>query len=103
MYNNSKYNSKILFSPSIVAPPYSRVNGFNKLESTLHEDTSTQVSADWFLRRFLKLTLYIPMLNFDHPLCPHPTRGGHDFYDFESTLPWDASKHKFQPSWLNDF
>ena len=31
------------------------------------------------------------MLNFDPPLWPHPTPGGHDFHNFEFTLPEDAS------------
>ena len=31
------------------------------------------------------------MLNFDPPLWPHPTPGDHDFHNFESTLPRDAS------------
>ena len=31
------------------------------------------------------------MLNFDPPLWPHPIPGDHDFHNFESTLPEDAS------------
>ena len=45
--------------PSIVAPPIPRDHDFHNFESTLPEDTSTQVStflADQFLRRrFLKI------------------------------------------------
>ena len=31
------------------------------------------------------------MLNFDPPLWPHPTPGGHDLNNLESTLPQDVS------------
>ncbi len=31
------------------------------------------------------------MLNFDPQLWPHPTSGGHEFHNFESTLNDDAS------------
>lgn len=67
------------------------VNGLNQLESTLHEDTSTQVSADWFLRRFLKVSLYIPTQKYDPQFWAQPDPGNHYFHIFESKLSEDAS------------
>ena len=42
------------------------------------------------------------MLNFDPQLLPYPSLGGHDFHNFESTLPNNASKQGsgFLPDWF---
>lgn len=48
---------------------------FDKLESTLSENVLTKVKAflvDWFWEEYfiqIFLYVYIPMLNFDPPLC----------------------------------
>ena len=75
--------------------PTPRDHDFHNFESTLPEDASTQVSAflaDYFLRRrILKIYSIYSYVKLRPPIVPHPTPRDHDFHNFESTLPEDAS------------
>lgn len=91
--------------PSLLNHPPPDDHNFNKLESILPENASTQVKfymADLFLGiRFWKSFLYIFPFNIP-PWWPHPTIGYNVLNKLESTLPGYTSTQvtAFLVNWI---